>query len=304
MAKLEAGIAAGLVRNQDFTKAKEVINRSVEEAAKGFLETDPKNDDRDQRWWSRAYDADALIASFDVHNLPVVLRRAQKHDGLKEYSDFIAGALMPLHALLQAAKPLVVKRCDASHPPPPKTAEQIAREAAQMTCQCCGKRFLANLGTMVHHGYERPGEGWQTESCSGAKELPFEVSRDSLGRMIASMRSWVERIEDVRGAVEREDSPMAVKCVDRTKEIHAFGRLPEVLVMVTRPTFEAIKESRPDDFMSYARRSFDAIKAAELSDLDRQIEFCRRRIDAQQVRYNGWKQTHRWDAGVKGWRAI
>ena len=28
------------------------------------------------------------------------------------------------------------------------------------------------------HGYERPGHGWQTGSCMGAKNLPFEVDRD------------------------------------------------------------------------------------------------------------------------------
>ena len=136
--RLEAGVAAGLVHNQDFTKSKETINWCVESAAKAFLETGPTTDVRYLRWWSCAYDADALISSFAVHNLPTILRRARAHGGLTEYAGFIETALMPLHALMQAAKPLIVKRGEAGHPPPPKTAAQLAREEAQMTCQCCG----------------------------------------------------------------------------------------------------------------------------------------------------------------------
>ena len=47
------------------------------------------------------------------------------------------------------------------------------------TCQICGRAILAKTGLIAHHGYQRPdGRGYQTASCPGARELPYEVSRD------------------------------------------------------------------------------------------------------------------------------
>ena len=46
------------------------------------------------------------------------------------------------------------------------------------TCQICARAIKANTGVIAHHGYQRPGSGWQTASCDGAKQLPYEVSRD------------------------------------------------------------------------------------------------------------------------------
>jgi hypothetical protein len=45
-------------------------------------------------------------------------------------------------------------------------------------CQICAREIKANTGLIAHHGYQRPGSGWQTASCDGAKQLPYEVSRD------------------------------------------------------------------------------------------------------------------------------
>jgi len=45
-------------------------------------------------------------------------------------------------------------------------------------CQICARDIKANTGLIAHHGYQRPGMGWQTSSCDGAKQLPYEVSRD------------------------------------------------------------------------------------------------------------------------------
>lgn len=59
------------------------------------------------------------------------------------------------------------------------------------TCQICARAIHAGTGMIAHHGYERPGRGWQTASCMGARELPFEVSRDALGRWIESVKVWL-----------------------------------------------------------------------------------------------------------------
>jgi hypothetical protein len=302
--KLEAGVAASLVRNSDFTKAKETINWCVETAAKAFLETGPQTEHRYLRWWNRAYDANALIAGFDVHNLPSILRRARDDSGLTEYADFIETALMPLHALLQATKPLVVKRGEAGHPPPPKTPAQLAREAAQMTCQCCGGLYLANLGTVAHHGYRRPGDGWQTASCAGAKELPFEVSRDCLGNLIDDRVGWERNAVADRAAIAEERRPIVLKFSPRDAQRDSRGNRPTVSVTVTRETFHAVWREHLRDFTFYSWNDFDAVKDYDLQRRDRDIRGVREDIKAQQARFDAWKQTHRWDAAADGWKAI
>jgi hypothetical protein len=70
--------------------------------------------------------------------------------------------------------------------------------AETKTCQICGRGIKMVRGHIAHHGYQRPGEGWQTASCYGARALPFEVSCDLL-------RGYVERlatsIEEQRAAM-------------------------------------------------------------------------------------------------------
>lgn len=74
-------------------------------------------------------------------------------------------------------------------------AKKIARAKRCATCQICGRAILANTGTIANHGYERPGDGWQTASCSGAKCLPYEVSKDELPPTIKRVAEHIERVK-------------------------------------------------------------------------------------------------------------
>ena len=68
------------------------------------------------------------------------------------------------------------------------------------TCQICGRQIKSNTGVIAHHGYKRPGGGWQTASCNGARGLPYEVSCDLLPGTIKSIENFIElqeeRLED------------------------------------------------------------------------------------------------------------
>lgn len=55
------------------------------------------------------------------------------------------------------------------------------------TCQCCGRAIEARRGVIADHGYRRPGQGWQTPSCYGARAVPFELGHDALDRLIADL---------------------------------------------------------------------------------------------------------------------
>lgn len=56
-------------------------------------------------------------------------------------------------------------------------------------CQICARDIKANTGLIAHHGYQRPQyQGWQTASCDGARQLPYEVSRDHIPVVIESYK--------------------------------------------------------------------------------------------------------------------
>lgn len=59
-------------------------------------------------------------------------------------------------------------------------------------CQVCGREIKSKSGFIAHHGYTRPDVGWQTESCVGARQLPYEKSRDIIPKAIQSIKSFIE----------------------------------------------------------------------------------------------------------------
>ena len=59
------------------------------------------------------------------------------------------------------------------------------------TCQICGRVIKANTGVIAHHGYERPGGGWQTSSCMGARYKPYEESCDRIPAVIESVELFI-----------------------------------------------------------------------------------------------------------------
>jgi hypothetical protein len=55
------------------------------------------------------------------------------------------------------------------------------------TCQICLRSIGTKTGHIAHHGYKRPGHGWQTSSCFGAKWRPLEVACDAIPRAIEGL---------------------------------------------------------------------------------------------------------------------
>lgn len=306
IARLEAAVAAGSVPNPLFNDTKSTINWCVEKGADAFLATGPHDKQHHQSdWWLGAYHNDAFVHG--AHNIPTALKRAQKA-GMVEYSLFLH-SLLPLHDLLQAAKPLIVKRVSGQKAPP--TPAQMAREAATMTCQCCARRYLANTGTMAHHGYQRPGGGWQTASCYGAKHLPFEASRDALGEMIISLKEYCYRLHIARREMFEEEHPLSIQYTDYSKPRVWNSRTrnndhPTVTVSFVRETFDAEMEAHKVGLTRYGNtiRTFDEIKANDLAQRDGQIARVEMDIRESQKRFDGWKQTHNWDKAAKVWAPL
>lgn len=60
------------------------------------------------------------------------------------------------------------------------------------TCQICARTIKDSKGVIAHHGYERPGNGWQTSSCMGARYPAYEQSCDRIPVAIDSIQTFIE----------------------------------------------------------------------------------------------------------------
>jgi hypothetical protein len=176
-------------------------------------------------------------------------------------------------------------------------AERAKREKAGMHCQCCGRKYLANTGTIAHHGYMRPGGGWQTASCMGAKYEPFEVDRARLGELIDYLTSTRIRMRKSRAAVKAETVPI-IRSYNKRNPARGWDRPDKIDVELTRATIDAQKKAHPG---LHLYGDFDGLKIAELSTCDRELKNIGDEILHQQDRYDGWKQTHGWNRDSKTW---
>lgn len=88
------------------------------------------------------------------------------------------------------------------------------------SCPCCfGLYKLLADGTMVHHGFQRPGDGSIYGDCFGVKHKPFEISNEGTVAYAAALRQAQANTEK-RLALLQSD-----KCVEIDEEVsEGFGR--------------------------------------------------------------------------------
>lgn len=144
------------------------------------------------------------------------------------------------------------------------------------TCQICGRPIHAATGTIAHHGYERPGNGWQTQSCPGAKHLPFEQSRDELTKRIANLKDWST---ETRAAIAQlETGTQTVHLLEtkydaRGRMIYGANDKPERTLNTYKPG---------DDNYPRALRAAIGLQQQTLKSYELELDF-------QQPRWTNWK---------------
>jgi hypothetical protein len=223
----------------------------------------------------------------------------------------------PKHATLYArwpdlvarAQALVALRAEAVGLPEiakPKSKARVQEEqrlADAMTCQCCGRPILAETGQIAHHGYQRPGHGYQTQSCYGARHEPFEASRERLGQYIDNLERRIADMKANRDEIASEKRPLAITYRTGVYD-YRTGRHEEATVTFTRTTlayalyfapraFAADSHIiKPDGTVLSGRAYFDLLKARDIERRNRRIHDEEVYLVAQQVRFNDWEQTH------------
>ena len=80
----------------------------------------------------------------------------------------------------------------------------IAREIGE--CQICEGDFKLHHGTLVHHGYKRPGDGSIRGDCPGVMHEPYEQSYKLLERYLLVTRKRLADAEDCLKKLQRHDT--------------------------------------------------------------------------------------------------
>lgn len=259
VAELQAAIANREIRNIDLQRLKSDANRRYEDEREAV-----------DGW----YDADAPL---EVHHCAGYVKRAVKAGNGAHPVVPVCEKWAAVWALVTEAKAYVVKGRKTRE----RTRQEIASDAQRRTCQICGRPIHAKRGRIAHHGYTRPVPGWQTGSCAGAMELPFEVSRDALARHLDNVAADLERTRDQLESLNSGKAP-----VFRTVYVRgADGKTVRYFDAVAR-TYKyqtAVEQAQPGDEDEPALR-MKAVRAAQ-----QKVAALTDYIQHQQERFDAWR---------------
>lgn len=217
--------------------------------------------------------------------------------------------------------------------------EKARKQASAMTCQCCGRQIFAQRGKIAHHGYERPGYGWQTASCMGALYLPFEVARERLADLIVALQHQLDDTIGTLKAIKAEKVKLAfsvdTECepyrtdsysgrTKYSKPVTEFFSRSEFEALVVEgdregPVYQAHQRACGDARSTGTRqpiepkavqvyraslyRNYDDMKDAAIRETENRIKALKNDIELSESRFAGWKQTHTgFDKKTKEWR--
>jgi hypothetical protein len=75
-----------------------------------------------------------------------------------------------------------------------KAERENKRAAITSECQICEGQFCTKGGRMVHHGYQRPGDGAIHGDCYGVGHIPFPAV-DALCQWRECLETWIGHLE-------------------------------------------------------------------------------------------------------------
>jgi hypothetical protein len=266
-----AAALTGFTSKSGMQDALDTLNRAYDEGCKDAIQSKLLD--------TRAEGCHLTGTNLDLYyGLPALHVWKPKHAAL--YANFaaevkFANECAELRANIKGT-PLVAKA-------PTKAAQKIAaRGAVAKTCQICGRPILAETGVIAHHGYQRPGEGWQTSSCFGARHLPFEASNDRLGEYIAIVQKQLADLFANHTAVSQDTMDIRVTYCDKQFKTKAFW------ANITNFAAQAAEHAANTRF-GRLDRTYASAKAAHLARMTQQIKDTAQHLKDQQARFDGWR---------------
>lgn len=70
-------------------------------------------------------------------------------------------------------------------------------------CQICARLIKITRGVVAHHGYQRPGDGAIYNTCYGARQLPYDQSRDAIPTVIGKIDVTLKARKDLLAQVKK-----------------------------------------------------------------------------------------------------
>lgn len=195
--QVRAGIETGSIRNVVLQDVKFTLSRIVDNAWKKHV-SEPFF--HAGQWQEQSEDVQAVydgITIMGLHDVIAASKKVAKTKATGPAVDAMRGfcaEVLPLSEAVASLKDKVVKgRAPSTAPAKPENPNKVVK-----TCPVCFRSIAVQRGTMAHHGYQRPGQGWQTASCPGIRFKPLEVSNEGLVWLIAALR---ERMANLKSAL-------------------------------------------------------------------------------------------------------
>jgi hypothetical protein len=166
-----------------------------------------------------------------------------------------------------------------------RQAQEDYEAGAQMTCQLCGRLIRSKHGVIAHHGYTRPGGGWQTSSCDGTHHSPLEVSNAHLIETIADYEKLCQR-ETLRiESVRNEEDPVVIHVKPHWSE----NRRHPYVFTFDRNTFNDVRASSEGQLKS--RATFEDYREEFVSVLQASLHQRKSILGELRERNTNWRQT-------------
>lgn len=188
---LNRSLEQGSIRNVEFKDVKSRCSDAASEAYK-FAISEPFV-------WAQKFmslpdaiqDLEMSINFAGIHSMTSIKKKVDAvkvdHPCMTALKAWVA-EYMPLAEAVDTLKQNVVMgRAPSTGPAKPVNPNKDVK-----TCACCFRPIAVVSGTMAHHGYKRPGNGWQTNSCPGIRFKPLELSPDGLKYMSEAHASSIE----------------------------------------------------------------------------------------------------------------
>ncbi|WP_454909786.1 hypothetical protein [Variovorax gossypii] len=219
-------MASGSIRNVKLQEVKSTLSGAVERAWDQHVGTKFFGGDA----WRAGLVTDGLrdlyykISVYGLHDVHAAAKRVaatQETGPAIDAMRALMAELLPLAVAVTGLKDKVVMGRAPAPVKPPANPDQL-----RMTCGCCTRPIAVLGGTptgrMAHHGYERPGEGWQTASCPGIGFMPLETTDDG---PIYLKTSYEARLAKVRESLAKAPGLISLNVVISLRGVRSLKEL-------------------------------------------------------------------------------
>jgi hypothetical protein len=197
---IAGALETGSIRNQVLQPVKQVLGSAVEGA---WTRTVSEPFFYGGKFESQSKEVNELNGSIMIMGLHSVIATSKKLTRTKAQGPAVDAMraiiteALPLAEAVNSLKPKVVMGRE------PAASKPVNPNKVVKTCPCCFRGIAVVSARMAHHGYERPGTGWQTASCPGIRFRPLEVSSEGLVWLIS-------RLKDQRSLLNEsiDDAPL------------------------------------------------------------------------------------------------